>query len=100
VRTPVGQRTSENTKRNRHRSVGGSWSYAIAEEMLHAHGLLSGNLDPSRFSHREVAAIIQRLDRENLPCPASEVRCDIEWILWDRDGWRHVGEDRHERRAA
>ena len=92
--------TRESNKHRQWRSVGGSWSYAIAMEILQVHGLLSGTLDPATFPHEEVVRIIQRLDRYDLPCRPSQVKADIEWILWDRDGWRHVGENRHERRAA
>lgn len=92
---PRRTRTVERTSRNRFRSFGGSMSFVVAMEILSA----NPGLDPATVSHEDIGRMVRRLDREGGRVNGQAVRFDLEWIIWDRDGWRHLGHDRHKKAA-
>lgn len=97
-RADVGHPPASSSRRFQMKS--GGWSN---KAFMLARALLPYDVDPETFTHDDLSQLVRTIERSaetiGIELTAKTVRNEMEWILWDRDKWRHVSDDRHERAA-
>lgn len=64
-----------------------------------ARAILPDDADPRTFTHQDVdwvmLAILPTIAANWRELNLTAIRNELEWLIWDRDGWRHIAGDQH-----